>query len=241
VDLEGRVAVVTGGSAGIGRAIASALAGAGAGVVLTSRDRSRAEAAAAEVGQDRPGAVVGLPLDVRDPASCRALVSATLDRFGRLDILVNNAGVGIFKPFQEMSEEDWRVQVETNLHGVFHCTKAALPSLLEAGRGRDGDAWVINVGSLASRNSFAGGAGYNASKFGLLGMTEAMMIDLRYEGIRTAILMPGSVDTAFQEAGERPWALQADDVGRAVLHLLSYPTGALVSRVEMRPTRPPRR
>lgn len=241
-ELKGRVAVVTGGSEGIGRAVVETLAGAGISVALTSRDRSRAEDAAAQAGGEQGGGVAGFACDVRDPDSCRDLVDATVDCFGRLDILVNNAGIGIFKPFQEMSAEDWLAQVETNLHGVFHMSKAALPHLVKAGAGGEGDAWIVNIGSLASRNSFGGGSGYNASKFGLLGMTEAMMIDLRYEGIRTAIIMPGSVDTSFgTHDGGRTWALAADDVGRAVLHLLTYPTGALVSRVEMRPTRPPRR
>lgn len=241
-DLEGRIAIVTGGSEGIGRAVAGVLASEGVNVVLTSRDRARAESVAREVAEGRVGRVLGLACDVRDPESCRRLVADTVDALGGLDILVNNAGMGVFKPFQDMTEDEWRQQIETNLHGVFYCAKAALPHLKKAGNGGRGDAWVINVGSLASRNSFGGGAGYNASKFGLLGMTEAMMIDLRYEGIRTSIIMPGSVDTTFGEHdGERDWALQPDDVARAVVHLLAYPTSALVSRVEMRPTKPPRR
>lgn len=239
-DLDGRTAVVTGGSSGIGRAIAEELAAAGACVVLTSRDQTRAEQTAAEVARSTGGEVMGLPCDVRVPASCRSLMAAAVDRFHTLDILVNNAGIGIFKPFQDMTEQEWRAQVETNLHGVFHCSRAALPYLREAGRGGEGDAWIVNIGSLASRNSFGRGAGYNASKFGLLGMTEAMMIDLRYEGIRTSMVMPGSVDTAFREGEAREWALRPEDVARAVIHLLSFPRAALVSRVEMRPTRPPR-
>jgi NAD(P)-dependent dehydrogenase (short-subunit alcohol dehydrogenase family) len=168
------------------------------------------------------------------------MAAAIDERFGRLDIVVNNAGLGVFKPVQEMSVEEWLVQVETNLNGVFFTTKACLPLLLEAGDGGRGDAWLINVGSLASRNSFGGGAGYNASKFGLLGMTEAMMIDLRHEGIRTSIIMPGSVNTGFGGHGDRDWPLQPEDVARAVLQLIAYPTNALVSRMEMRPSKPPR-
>ncbi len=244
--LEGRVALVTGGSAGIGLAVAETLAGAGAKVALTSRDAERAREAADEVRHalaSRGGAageVVGLACDVRDFASCERAVAGTVEAFGGVDILVNNAGVGVFKPFQEMTVDEWKTQVETNLHGVFHCAKAALPHLKAAGE--SGDAWIINVGSLASRNSFGGGSGYNASKFGLLGMTEAMMIDLRYDGIRTSIIMPGSVDTEFGEHDlGREWALGPHDVAQAVLQVLAYPTRALVSRVEMRPTRPPRR
>lgn len=237
--LAQRTAIVTGGSEGIGRAIAEVLAAAGVSVALTSRDRGKAEAVATEVADGRSGRVLGFACDVRDASSCEALVRTVVDALGALDTLVNNAGVGIFKPIQDLSVEDWRTQVETNLHGVFYCVKAALPHLRAAA---SGDAWIINVGSLASRNSFGGGTGYNASKFGLLGMTEAMMIDLRYEGIRTSIIMPGSVDTRFRDGDVgRDWALHPDDVARAVLHLLTYPTGALASRVEMRPTRPPRK
>ncbi|MDT8340101.1 MAG: SDR family oxidoreductase [Longimicrobiales bacterium] len=235
-DLSGRVAVVTGGSEGIGRAVAHALAREGASVMLTSRSPDRARAVAAELDADVRGAVRGAGCDVRDPAQCRVLVEATMEAFGALHVLVNNAGVGIFKPIQEMTEEEYLTQIETNLNGVFFCTRAALPHLRAAD-----DAWIINVGSLASRNTFGGGVGYNASKFGLLGMTEAMMLDLRYEGIRTSIIMPGSVNTGFSPAGDRPWAIQPEDVGDTVLQLLSYPQHTLVSRVEMRPSAPPRK
>lgn len=236
VDLTGRVAVVTGGSEGIGKAVAHALAREGASVMLTSRSADRAVAVAAELDAVTPGTVRGTGCDVRDPAQCRALVEATVEAFGALHILVNNAGVGVFKPIQELTEEEYLVQVETNLNGVFFCTRAALAQLREAD-----DAWIINVGSLASRNSFGGGTGYNASKFGLLGMTEAMMLDLRYEGIRTSILMPGSVNTDFGPHGDRPWAIQPEDLAETVLHLLSSPSHTLVSRVEVRPSAPPRK
>jgi 3-oxoacyl-[acyl-carrier protein] reductase len=150
---------------------------------------------------------------------------------------VNNAGVGIMKPVQELTLEEWRDQIETNLGGVFYCSRAAVPHLKKSG-----DGWIINIGSLASRNSFAGGAAYNASKFGLLGMSEAMMLDLRYEHVRVSIVMPGSVETDFggssRGSTKRGWALQAEDVARAVLQLLEFPDHALVSRIEMRPTRP---
>ncbi|MBT8405407.1 MAG: SDR family oxidoreductase [Gemmatimonadetes bacterium] len=238
VDLSGKVALVTGGTEGIGTAVAADLARAGAQVVITSRSLDKARAAAAEISGD----VTGLACDVRDFAACRALMAEIGDRWGRLDVLVNNAGLGIFKPIQEMSVDEWTLQVETNLTGVFLTSKAALPLLKAAGNGGEGDAWIVNIGSLASRNSFGSGSGYNASKFGLLGMTEAMMIDLRYEGIRTSIIMPGSVNTGFNDHSEdRDWAIQPEDVGRAVLQLVAYPTGTLVSRVEMRPSRPLRR
>lgn len=237
LDLTGRTAIVTGGSEGIGRSVAEALAGKGASVVLTSRSDERARQAAEEIGAATGGAVKGLGCDVRDPAACERMVAETVEAFGGLHILVNNAGLGVFKPIQEMSIDEYRVQIDTNLNGVFYCTKAAIPHLKAAD-----DAWVINIGSLASRNSFGSGVGYNASKFGLLGMTEAMMLDLRYDGIRTSIIMPGSVNTGFNDhEPTREWAIQPEDVGETVLQLLSYPGHTLVSRVEMRPSAPPRK
>lgn len=237
-ELEGRTALVTGSTKGIGKAIASAFAERGANVMVSSRTTADVESVVEELEERAGGRVAGRPCDVRRPDNCRELVEATVERFGGLDILVNNAGLGIFKPIQEMEAEEWRKQIETNLDAVFHLSKAAIPSLL----GSD-DAWIVNVGSLASRNSFSGGAGYNASKFGLLGLSEAMMLDLRHDGIRVSIVMPGSVDTGFSHPGgegSKPWALSSDDVARAVLQVMEYPENAHVSRVEMRPAQPPK-
>ncbi|MSR36545.1 MAG: SDR family oxidoreductase [Gemmatimonadetes bacterium] len=238
-NLSGKSALVTGSTHGIGLAIAAQLVGAGAMVVVNSRSKAKAVKVAAGLSKTGPGRAVGIDGDVRDPSACAALVSGAVQAFGRLDVLVNNAGVGIMKPIQEMSLEEWSAQIETNLGGVFHCSRAAIPHLKASG-----DGWIINIASLASRNSFAGGSAYNASKFGLLGMSEAMMLDLRYENIRVSAVMPGSVDTDFggggRGAGKKGWALQAEDVARAVLQLLEFPPHALVSRVEMRASRPPR-
>lgn len=238
-DLSGRVAVVTGSTRGIGWAVAEALVDAGARVVVSARSAADVQDAATRLGERGSERAYGLPCDVRRPDDCATLIRGTVERFGRLDIVVNNAGVGVFKNIKDMSGDDWRRVVETNLNGVFHVSKAAVPALLESDF-----AWIVNVASLAARNTFAGGAAYNASKFGLLGLTEAMMLDLRHDGIRVCIVMPGSVDTAFSHptgSGERPWALRPDDVARAVMQLLEYPEHAHVSRVEMRPSRPPRR
>lgn len=237
LDLSGRVALVTGASAGIGYAIAHALHAHGASVVVTSRSADRAEVAAQALDTGGTGRVLGVACDVRDPDACETAVARTIEAFGGLHILVNNAGLGIFKSILEMSIEEWETQIRTNLDGVFYSTKAALPALVEAD-----DAWVVNIGSLASRNTFAGGVGYNASKFGLLGMTEAMMLDLRYDGVRAAIVMPGSVNTDFSHVGQdRQWAIQPQDVADAVLHLLGQPQRTLISRVEVRPSTPPQR
>ncbi len=235
VNLTGKVAIVTGSTKGIGLAVVRRLHEAGASVTVSARTASDVEA---EV--DRLGArALGVPADVSRPEECEALVERTVERFGRLDILVNNAGIGIFKPITELSIEEWRRQIDVNLGGVFYCSKAALPHLVAAGGGD-----IVNIGSLASRNAIAGGTGYNASKFGLLGMTEAMMLDVRYDGVRVSIVMPGSVDTHFNgrtPSQERTWRLHPDDCAQAVLHLVSYPKEAHVSRVEMRPSMPVKR
>lgn len=234
-DLEGKVAIVTGSSRGIGYAIARALARKGAHVVVSSRSPAKVQEATRTLDGAGPATVLGVPCDVRDPEACARLVAETVQRFGRLDILVNNAGLGIFQSLLETSNEDFDLQLQTNLSGVFYCAKAAAPHLIDSG-----DGWIINIGSLAGRNAFAGGVAYNASKFGLIGMTEAMMLDLRHRSVRVSLVMPGSVDTEFSGPGkaDRPWALTADDVAQAVLGLLDYPPNAHVSRIEMRPSKP---
>jgi NAD(P)-dependent dehydrogenase (short-subunit alcohol dehydrogenase family) len=235
LDLGGKVAIVTGSTRGIGYAIARALAGAGAHVVVSSRHADNVEEATRSLHRAGHAEVQGVPCDVRDPDACARLVASAVERFGRLDVLINNAGLGIFQSILEMSIEDFRLQLDTNLGGVFYCSKAAAPHLIESG-----DGWIVNIGSLAGRNAFAGGLAYNASKFGLIGMTEATMLDLREQGVRVSLVMPGSVDTGFRDAteGSRPWALTAEDVAQAVLGLLAYPPNAHVSRVEMRPAKP---
>lgn len=237
-DLSGRVALVTGSSKGIGRAVAEDLVRAGARVVVSSRTAADVEEAAAALSTLGPGEAVGIPCDVRDPLACQALVAGTVKAFGRLDILVNNAGLGRFAPIQEMDPADWDLQIRTNLDGVFHVSRAAVRHLVASD-----DAWILNIGSLAGRNSFAGGAAYNATKFGLLGMTEAMMLDLRDEGVRVTCIMPGSVNTYFfggEPGPEGAWKLQAEDISRVVLDLLAFPSRALPSKIEIRPSRPPR-
>lgn len=237
--LEGRVALVSGGTKGIGRAMVRDLLEAGLKVAFSARTPSDVEVMAREMAGVGSGEALGIVGSVSDEASCRKMVAETVAAFGGLDILVNNAGVGIFHPVHEMPVEDWNTQIDTNLTGVFLLSKASVPHLKESS-----NAWIINIGSLAGRNPFAGGSAYNASKFGLVGLTEAMMLDLRYEGIRVSLIMPGSVDTSFggRPAGEKEgWALTSEDVSKALLDLLRYPGNAHVSRVEMRPSQPPRK
>jgi len=234
-DLRERVVLVTGGTRGIGLAVARTLTAAGAAVVLTGRDEAAATEVAARLRAWRPdgGDVHGVAADVRDPASLRAAVAAAVDRFGRLDALIVNAGIGRMAPIQELGEEDWRAVVETNLTGAYHTVRAALDALI-ASRGT-----IVTIGSLAGAHAFAGGAAYNASKFGLVGFTEAIMHDLRDLGVRVATVMPGSVATGFsrRSGGDDSWKLQANDVAAAVAFVLGSPTRALPSRIELRPAR----
>jgi 3-oxoacyl-[acyl-carrier protein] reductase len=232
--LDGKVAVVTGGNRGIGRGIVEALAGEGATVVLTARKAEAATAAAREVGHG----AVGWPCDVRSQEAVEGLFREVERRAGGVDILVNNAGIGIFAPVADLEPEDWRAVIETNLNGVFYCCHQAIPLMRRRGGG-----YIFNLSSLAGRNAFPSAAAYNASKFGLNGFSEALMQEVRYDGIRVSYLMPGSVATEFGRGSEAKagWALQPADVAAVVVDLLRSPAHALYSRVEMRPSQPPRK
>jgi len=232
--LEGKVAVVTGGNRGIGRGVVEALHAEGATVYLTARDAAAAERAAKDVG----ARARGVACDVRDEAQVQRLFDRVASEAAGLDVLVNNAGVGVFKPVAEMTPDEWRTVIETNLNGPFYCTHAALPLMKQKGGG-----YVFNISSLAGKNPFANGAAYNASKFGLNGFSEALMMEVRYDNVRVSYLMPGSVATEFGRgsAVKQDWALQPEDVAEVVLDLLRSPARALYSRVEMRPSRPPKR
>lgn len=238
--LEGRVAIVTGGSRGIGLATARALLDAGAAVVVTGTNAATLEKAATDLGGDvRASRVFAVAADVRDPASASQYVKAAIDRFGGLDILVNNAAVGGITDIASMSHDLWRRVLDTNLTGVFYCCHAALPHLKARGGG-----WIINISSLAAKNPFVGGAAYCAAKAGLNAFGEALMLEVRHDGIRVSTVMPGSVRTGFGSGGDGPgteWKLAPEDVAQVVLDLVSHPPRSLPSRVELRPTRPPRK
>ena len=228
IDLTGKVALVTGASRGIGRAIAQGLAGAGAGVALTARGQKDLDAAVREIG----GSARGYAADVGSAQACARVVDSVMRDFGRLDVLVNNAGVGVFRKVADMTTEEWDTVLRTNLDSLFYMTRPALPALKKQG------GWIINVGSLAGKNAFPGGAAYNASKHGLIGFSEALMQEVRHDGVRVSYLMPGSVAT--EGFGEADWKVQPEDIAQIVLDLLAMPERTLPSRIEVRPSRPPR-
>jgi len=237
-----KVALVTGGSKGIGRAIAAALLDSGAHVLVAGRDAVSLASAADALGEhgERSGArVEWFAGDVRREDEARAMVEAAVRRFGALDILVNNAAVGILVDTDMMTGDQWRETIETNLSGVFYCTRAAIPHLRARGGG-----WIINISSLASRNPFAGGAAYSATKAGLNAFGEALMQELRYDGIRVSTVCPGSVRTGFagsNEGAAAEWKLAPEDVARVVADLVAHPGRSLPSRVDIRPSMPPRK
>jgi NAD(P)-dependent dehydrogenase (short-subunit alcohol dehydrogenase family) len=239
--MEGKVAIVTGGSRGIGRAIADALVTAGANVVIAGRNSDDAQRAAHELNESsgRADAALAVQCDVRSYRDCRRLVALGVEAFGRLDVLVNNAGIGAFSPVEQMEPDMWEAVIETNLNGVFYCSHEAIPHLRTTGGG-----WIINIGSLAGKNAFPNGAAYNASKFGLIGFSEALMQEVRYDDIRVSYIMPGSVATEFNGRSPGPdadWRIAPEDVARVVLDLLAFPQRSLPSRVELRPSKPPTR
>jgi len=232
--LEGKNAVVTGGSRGIGFAIAGALGEAGAGVAICGRDHEGVKIAVRNLTMMSTSKVVGKVADVRVSTEVQALFEAVDAELGSFDILVNNAGTGIFKSTAELSVEEWQQTLDTNLSGAFYCSKEALARFKIRGGG-----YIINIGSLAGKNAFAGGAAYNASKFGLNGFSEAMMLDHRYDNVRVTCIMPGSVDTDFGTgARHADWKIAPEDIAEIVLMLLKTPVRTLVSRVEVRPSKP---
>jgi NAD(P)-dependent dehydrogenase (short-subunit alcohol dehydrogenase family) len=233
------VALVTGGSRGIGRAIVDALAEEGWKVFFCSQSSESVTRAARELAASYQGQVHGRACDVGQQDAVDDLVSWAVDTAGRIDCLVNNAGIGHFGPVDEISGDAWRQLIRTNLNGAFYATRAVVPWMKAQGGG-----WIINIASLAGRNPFAGGAAYNASKFGMVGFSEASMLDLRHYGIRVAAILPGSVRTEFSHpkpGASDDWKLAPEDVARTVVDLLDHDSRSLPSLIELRPSNPPRR
>jgi 3-oxoacyl-[acyl-carrier protein] reductase len=236
-NLQGKTAVVTGATRGIGRAIAESLAAQGCNVVISARHEADCKEVAQQIAA-RGSSALGVACDVRSNLDCEKLMRAAAARFNGIDVLINNAGIGGFKAVAELDPEHWDAVIGTNLSGVFYCTHAALPYLKRAG-----EAWVINIGSLAGKNAFPGGAAYNASKFGLIGFSEALMQEVRHDGVRVSYIMPGSVATDFDGSANEnaSWMIQPEDIAQIVIDLLEMPHRTLPSRVEVRPSKPPKK
>lgn len=239
MDLTGKAAIVTGGSKGIGRAIAEALVQVGVDVCISARKRSEIDETVAALASLKQGRVTGIVGDVRDHSQVKAVFERTVSQFGGLDILINNAGIGTFAKIEEMPPDDFRAVLETNLFGVYYCCHEAIPLMKKRGGG-----YIINISSLAGTNAHPQMAAYNASKFGLNGFSEALMQEVRHDGIKVSYIMPGSVNTEFGDdtpSAEKSWQLQPKDIAQVVIDLFRHDERSLPSRVEIRPSKPPKK
>jgi NAD(P)-dependent dehydrogenase (short-subunit alcohol dehydrogenase family) len=239
MNLENKTAIVTGATKGIGRGIAEALMREGVAVCISARHQTEVDQAVEQLNQSADGRAIGFVCDVRDYDQVKALFARSVEELGGLDILVNNAGIGLFETVAETSPEDFRAVLETNLCGVFYCCHEAIPRMKQRGGG-----YIINISSLAGANPHPRMAAYNASKFGLNGFSEALMQEVRHDNIRVSYIMPGSVNTSFggdTPSDEKSWQLTPSDVARVVIDLLRHDDRSLPSRVELRPSKPPKK
>ena len=239
MDLTNKSAIVTGGTKGIGRAIVESLQRESVSVCIAARHQREIDEAVSELNQADQGRAIGFVCDVRNYDQVRALIDHTVKELGGLDILVNNAGIGIFQKVEDITPEDFRAVLETNVFGVFHCCHEAIPQMKRRGGG-----YIINISSLAGVNAHPQMAAYNASKFGLNGFSEALMQEVRHDNIKVSYIMPGSVNTEFggdSPSDEKRWQLTPQDIARVVIDLLHHDDRSLPSRVEIRPSKPPKR
>src|SRR5579862_6014534 len=235
-ELKNKVAYITGGSRGIGCGIAKTLLNHNMKVAISSRDKENARRAASKLSKDE-SMVLALQSNVSSLDAERKSVKAILDYFGRLDVLVANAGVGHLASIENLTEAEWKETIDTNLTGVFNSDKACIDPL------KDSKGYIITIASLAGTNFFANGSAYNASKFGLVGFSQAIMLDLRNYGIKVTTIMPGSVATNFNNhsvSESDAWKIQPEDVGDIVADLLKMHPRTLPSKIEVRPLMPPR-
>ncbi|WP_113635260.1 SDR family oxidoreductase [Nubsella zeaxanthinifaciens] len=231
MNIENKVAYITGGTKGIGFGIAKSLLAAGLKVAISGRNLADVEKAKAELGSEN---VLALASDVRHFTDEENAVKEIVAKFGKLDIVIANAGLGKFAPIDQLSLEDWNAMIDTNLTGVFHTLKASVEQL-KANKG-----YYFSIASLAGTNFFANGAGYNASKFGVVGFTQAAMLDLRAYDVKTTTIMPGSVTSHFNEHQPNDadgWKIQPEDLGQMIVDLLKLNSNVLPSKIEVRPTR----
>ncbi len=230
-DLKEKVAYITGGSKGIGLGIAKKLAEQGVKVAVSGRTYKDVDAAAKEISAD-DNSVLAVESDVSKCENEKAAVAKIIEKFGRLDIVIANAGVGKFAPVDELTEEQWHQMIDTNLSGVFHTLKASVEELKKT------KGYYITIASLAGTNFFEKGAGYNASKFGVVGFTQAAMLDLRPYDIKVTTIMPGSVSTHFNHhtpSEDDAWKIQPEDIGQMIVDLLHMHPRTLPSKIEVRP------
>lgn len=233
-NLKDKVAYITGGSKGIGYGIAKILLDHGMRVAITSRTLEAAQQAASSLGSDS-ARILALQSDAGSMAAEAAAVKAVTDHFGQLDVVVANAGIGHFASIEDLTEAEWKEMIDTNLTGVFNSVKAGIPALKQS------KGYIITIASLAGTNFFANGSGYNASKFGVVGFTQAVMMDLRKYGIKVTTIMPGSVATHFDNHVPNDtdaWKIQPEDIGQMVADLLNMHPRTLPSKIEVRPTIP---
>lgn len=230
-----KVALITGGTKGIGLGIAEALIADGIKVAITGRDQSATEQMAAELNKQKADMAIGIGCDVRNYQSQQDCVARVIAHWGQLDVVIANAGVGHFESIDKLTQDQWNETIDVNLTGVFYTIKSTVDALKKS------EGYFMTIASLAGTNFFAKGAAYNASKFGLVGFTQAVMLDLRSSGIKTTTIMPGSVATYFN--GHTPtdadhWKIQPEDLGQMVVDLLHMNPRTLPSKVEVRPSFP---
>ncbi|HEX6226959.1 MAG TPA: SDR family oxidoreductase [Chryseolinea sp.] len=233
-SIKNKIVLITGGSKGIGFGIAEALIREGAKVAVTSRSQKAADEAASRLNGMGNGEALGIAADVRDSRAQQKAVDVVVKQWGKLDVMIANAGLGHFGNIETLTEDQWNETIDTNLTGVFYSIKASLPELKKS------KGYIITMASLAGTNFFAGASAYNASKFGLVGFTQAAMLDLRSHGIKVTTIMPGSVATEFSSdpKGDESWKIQPEDIGQMVVDLLKMHPRTLPSKIEVRPSIP---
>ncbi len=239
-DNKNTLVLITGGNKGIGKATAILFSEKGYTVLFTSRSSESHSQLEDEYKSKGAASAKGYVLDIRQKESSVQLVQAVQKDFGKIDILINNAGIGIFSGVGDMTSDQWKDVIDTNLTGVFYLTHEVLPGMIGGKQGH-----IVNVGSLASRNTFSGGGAYCASKFGLLGFSECLMLDVREYNIKVSMIMPGSVNTSFNDHSvdddQDTWKLTSEDVAEAIYDVVNTRSGHLMSRIELRPTNPARK
>ncbi len=234
-NLSGKIAVITGGARGIGYAIASRLLEEGVSVAICARSQEAVDSAVTDLS--RKGRIIGVAADVSSLEEVRRFVAETVREFGGIDILINNAAVRTYQAVADLDPAEWDKMLAVNLSGPYYCSHEVLPVFRQRGGGD-----IVNISSLSSTSAFAGGAGYNASKAGLNGLSDATMLDHRYDGVRVSEVLPGSTATGFSGSTENSdWKIPPDDIAEAVILILKMPRGTTISRIDVKPSTPPRK